>query len=896
METSTAEILRGTKYIGEWETRLTNLADIATVKNKVLLCITDIQNLHGAGRSANDDSNMADALGPFLERGDVILIGECTPESYRRGVESAPALHKQLTVFQVAPTEARETADLISYAFADLRDSVAEETGITLELPQTTLHSLAQLGAIYFPGSAQPGAAIELLRKVVELRREEFEEKPPRQKTVNLTHSDIVTALHRISGLPVAMLDDDIPMNLKGVREYFDKRVIGQSEAVTTVVDIITKIKAGLTDPGKPTAVLLFTGPTGVGKTELAKALAEFLFNDPDRMIRCDMSEYKDFSALEKLLGRPSRDDKVSGSASLVSQVRRQPFSVILLDEIEKANPHIFDVLLQAFDDGRLTDPEGNTTNLTQTIIIMTSNLGSDLSVPKPVGFEREAPDTSELVLKALRGFFKPEFLNRLDHVVRFRPLQREHIKTLARRELGQALMRNGLTRRELRVDIEPGVFDLLAKLGYDKLYGARPLRRAVEDHAVLPLARQIVHLGNTGRSSLLRLVVKGGRIVVKELLDRQKRTAQHIARGIELIDPVDGAKNKVRPADIAQALDHFAERIEALEARCAEEKIDERKSELLEQAAAIDFWDDQRTARETMGDIYRIERLIEAIAKAGEQHETLSRKFEILRDQPREAALRKLALDLRSARHFAELVRFALECRDREDRRDALVAIRLVDGAAESDLVGKLADCYLRWAQRKGYGVRVIHEEPTGKNQTRETVLEVTGPAAYGILRAEEGQHEFTFGKTGRLPRRNRFVSVRVLGAVPAQAGDQIRTRKKPVKAAARLADRIRTQVSATDARSGKNVEILSPLKPDEAGEAAVTLLKAEIERTEHAADALVRRYQMSPVAEIKDQRAPEVDVKAKDFWRGELDELLHAGIRARTESDTQKEKGARI
>jgi ATP-dependent Clp protease ATP-binding subunit ClpC len=779
---------------------------------------------------------------------------------------------------------------MVRFAFDKVRNEVEEEIGVSFEVPETTVSSLTELGGIYFPGTAQPGAAIQLLQKVVEIRCEEFEDDEAELPVdpIDLSYSDIVYALHRVLGLPLGLLDDDVTLNLKETREFFDARVIGQSEAISTVVDVITMIKAGLTDPGKPNSVMLFAGPTGVGKTELAKALAIFLFGAQDRMIRCDMSEYKDYNAFEKLLGRPGgENDAMNPSSSLVTRVRQQPFSVILLDEIEKAHPNVFDVLLQAFDDGRLSDPEGRTTDLTQTIIIMTSNLGSDLANPMPVGFDSEAPDSSETVDKALRGFFRPEFINRIDHIVRFRPLERSHIRTLARRELGMALMRNGLLRRELRVDVDRSVYDLLATEGYDELYGARPLRRQVEKLAVLPVARRIVNLDKGERGSLLRLAVKNKDITVNVVRDRQARIAERITRGIEVVDPVDGGKKIVRPTDVAKELDQFAKKLDDLETRCEEEKIADRKSDLLQKSATIDFWDDQESARSTLGEIYRLERLLEAIAKTSRRYEELVRKFEAIRQPQSEEGLRALALDLRAAVHFLELVRFGLECRNREDRRDAFIAVRLVDQTAESDLAGKLAEAYRHWARRKGYGIRLVHEESDGKKLTREIVMEISGPAVFGILRGEEGEHEFVFGKTSRLPKRNRFVNVRVLGTPVKGIVTDIQSRKKAIKEPVNLADRVRTLASASDKISGKSVELLSPLVGDEADEAAIALLRSEIERQDHPAndfsESVIRKYLMSPIADIKDQRAPNVEIKARDFWKGELDEVLHAGIEAR-------------
>ena len=236
---------------------------------------------------------------------------------------------------------------------------------------------------------------------------------------------------------------------------------------------------------------------------------------------------------------------------SLLSRVRQQPFSVILLDEIEKAHSNIFDVLLQVFDDGRLSDPTGRTTNFTQTIIIMTSNLGSDLTDAPPLGFHTP-PETSlqDESVRAMESFFRPEFLNRIDRIISFRPLEREHVRILAQRELGQVLLRSGITRRELRVDVDPGVIDILVREGFSPIYGARPLKRAVEKFALLPIARQIVHMTGENRQSLLRLLPAGNGITVRIVQDRLSRKQESIAtrRAGRRSDPRHQKQTQTRP------------------------------------------------------------------------------------------------------------------------------------------------------------------------------------------------------------------------------------------------------------------------------------------------------------------------------------------------------------
>jgi len=884
LETSSAEMTRGAIFVGEWETRLVNLMEVGAASKRVIIYVTDLHNLKGTGKSASSATNMGEAIAPFLERRKVIVIGECTPEAYRKGIDSVPGLKRALTTFKLEPPRPEEVRNFIRHAFGDLRFQTQRQTGHDLELPETTVSSLEQLGGIYFSGISQPGAAIDLLRNVVELRLEELKNSEPGEGPVLLEQADLVAALHRISGLPLTLLDDNIPLDLKETRRFFESRVVGQEEALTTLIDLITLIKAGLSDPGKPTGILLFAGPTGVGKTEVAKALAEFLFGSADRMIRCDMSEYKDYQSYEKFIGRSELEND---AGSLVSRVRRQPFSIILLDEVEKANPNIFDVLLQAFDDGRLTDPNGNTTDLTQTIIIMTSNLGSDLSRPKPVGFDREAPDSGEVVDAALRQFFRPEFLNRIDHIIRFRPLQRAHIRTLAKRELGKALLRNGLMRRELRVSVEPAVHDLLALRGYDERYGARPLRRQVEKLAVLPVAREIIGLRGENRGSLIQLRVVDDAIKVSLVEDRQTRTAQKMINGISVVDPVDGSKSRVSVSQIVEDLNAFAASIASLRSRHDKEKLDERKARLVEKSSHAEFWDDQDSARQTLGEIYRLERLSEAIRKAEHSHEKLAAVSEHLRRQPDEGRLRKLALDLAAARHHANLVAYALECRDAGDRRDAFVAIRLVDESSSLDPVFQLAESYRQWAERKDYSFRIIHEEAVSPDCLKEVVIELGGPAAFGIFKFEEGGHEFAEERKDRVSGKNCFVSVRVLGISPAKEKFEPAATVSALNRPSRFGGKIRSSLAATDPQSGRSVGIESTLRGEELIESGAGLLKAEIDCSEAASErrsgGIVRRYVMSPVAEIKDRRVPSVRIEPRDFWRGELDELLQAGVASR-------------
>ncbi|MGI9244735.1 MAG: AAA family ATPase [Verrucomicrobiales bacterium] len=889
VKTSTTELMTGTKYLGEWQTRVTQLMGLAKARQRTLIYFTDVHNLRGAGRSDNDDSNMAEAFAPAIESGKIVVVGECTSANFRAGIEAVPVLARQFTLFKLREMNEAETSEIVRACFAPIAAAFEKKRESSLVLEESALSSLTNYADIFFPNEVLPGAAVRLLGHVVTRCKENLDGAAPAGGPVTIDPSDIVQTLQRFTGIPRQLLDDSVRLDPGEVKKFFDSRVVGQSEAVTTVMDLITLIKAGLTDPGKPLSVMLFSGPTGVGKTELAKALAEFLFGSPERMIRCDMSEYKDAHAFERLVGERA-GGRHSGAGSLIAKVREQPFSVVLFDEVEKAHPNVFDVLLQAFDDGRLTDPAGDTTNLTQTIMILTSNLGGDLAAAPAMGFGSEGIDLASQTQAELRKFFRPEFLNRIDHIIGFKPLGREETRILARRELGKAVLRSGLKRRELRVDIEPAVIDLLVKQGFSPLYGARPLKRAVEKHALLPVARQIVQMGGEARGALLRLSVKKGAITARVVKDRQARTAARISRGVEIEDPVSADRERVGPAQIDAELGGLGKSVEELEQRVLSDKLAERKSELVGRSGEADFWDDQVAARQTLGEIYRIERLLDAIGKIRHRYTELVAGIAGLRRERDEAKLAEMVAHLRAASQHAELLRYGIECRSAEERRDALVALFLVGDAPDGiDLPAKLAGSYINWARRKGYDVGVIHEEraESAGSPTREVVVEIAGPAAFGILRAEEGMHEFVASKTGGHPRREFHVSVRVLGVMTERErreGESVATRTSAArKRDSAFGEPIRTRASASLKNGDRSVDIMSPLAADEAAEAASSLLLAELRRDSDESAEIVRKYTLSPKPSVKDPQAPKSAVKLKDFWDGEIDLLLRAGIQSR-------------
>jgi ATP-dependent Clp protease ATP-binding subunit ClpC len=468
---SPQRLISGMSALGQWENRVLAILRHARDRGDVL-CFDDLLGLFQAGTHAGSDLNVAQVLHPFLEKHQVRVVAEITPEGWRVLRERDRAFADLFHPLPLAEPSEPETARILIHTARQLE----AEHGCELELD--VLPTVRDLCLRFAHDAAFPGKAITFLRRLA-----------VKHANRTVSRAAVLDEFHERTGVLPALLHGRASLNRAELVRDLSARVIGQEPAVTALAEVLIKLKARLNDPRRPLGSFLFLGPTGVGKTECARALAGFLFKGSDRLLRFDLNEFVEPGSASRLIGTPAHPEGL-----LTSAIRRQPFSVVLFDEIEKAAPEVFDVLLAVLDEGRLTDALGRTADFTNAVLVLTSNLGVREAASQ-LGFQaatrRDADQDADFV-SAAEKFFRPEFFNRLDRVVPFRSLTSSHLVSLAHRLLDRIREREGLRRRELCLRVSSAAILRLAELGHHPQLGARALKRTVERQLAQPLAEQL--------------------------------------------------------------------------------------------------------------------------------------------------------------------------------------------------------------------------------------------------------------------------------------------------------------------------------------------------------------------------------------------------------------------
>lgn len=867
--------LPGVGTSGSWQNALELMFAAWRQHPEVILYFDELPRAAHLGQSGDPDSDMdmATWLAAALHRQPGLCLAEAESQAWQRFVDKYPAyaqLFLPVRLTEPAPAEALTVIQAV-LPYWEQGENVSAEA----------VHQAFDLSQRYLLDRAQPGKSFDLLRDALAVT----------DPATPLSRDHVLQRFAAQSGLPFMLLDDRAPFDEEAMLRFFRSRVLAQDQAVEAIVRAISLLRARLNNPLRPMGVFLFLGPTGVGKTELAHALAEYLFGNRDRLVRFNMADYADpFAASAELFGNPHASELTYRRGLLTNRLAGRAFSVLVLDEFEKAHPLIYQRFLQLFDEGLLINGNDDTVNLRNTIIIITSNFGAQMVEHSQLGFRpNETSESREKrVIAETERYFTPEFMNRIDAVCIFHPLARTVMADIARREIGDLLKRDGLQRRRLEVDIADEVIDHVVSMGYSPSYGARFLKRQIEKTITYPLARELNRLPFDEHGGTVRLYLKHGRVASAYLPPQPPPPAETA--------PARDALTGLTLADLRAAWPVLAARVEALEERYGVASAQETQAAILGDMAEVTFWQDAARARRKLDQYQQAANTVETLAGVRRALDQLA------------AALAAVSPTLATALppyktliHELPRLEFTAWLSGPYDTHSAYVLItsRHKHPSARR-WVADLAEMYLGWARRRRLSATVLGEETSPDGRAFTLALALSGFGVYGLLSGETGAHRLTqLVKVNGAEQTQRLVAtVQVfpeldddeLPALPAE----VTVRAKSINRPGAYLKHLSTQVSLSG--GPLTLTLASHLPADD--------LQAELLRLAGAHAALTANPQILPPAPpgglvraytrhtkdkgVHDYRTGLRSAKIKAVLDGDLQAFLDAYLQTRAAAPT--------
>ncbi len=739
----------------------------------------------------------------------------------------------------------------VRWILGKVAEDLESELGVPIE--PSACDMAQRMAAKFLLAQRMPRKAIELLR---ETAAEAITAKRER-----VGPDEVVTRFCSATRLPRFVVDDSVPLDLAETERFFGDRILGQQDAVAVVLRAVALLKAGLNDPRRPLGVFLFAGPTGVGKTHLAKLLAEFLFGSADRLVRLNMADYPDENDDTIPFGAPWAESWQQRRGELTRLLDGKVFSVLLLDEFEKAHQSVHDRFLQLFDEGQFVNAAGEVVPCNNTLIIATSNVGAEVYREPPIGFSgsRGPQELRVEVDRRIAEAFRPEFLNRFDALCHFQPLSRVEIRKIAHREVGRVLEREGIRARGLDVEVTPDVVDLLVERGYSPLSGARFLQREIEKTLTAALAVEIVKRPLPPGTPVRVEARPGGRVVaVSSPAPVRERTTQ-------VTVPSPGAariRKRVDRRALQTEADGLLNRATQVGTAVGRPGLERRRAQLLAESQAPDFWDDPERAASKLRDFRTVEAQLGDLERLVQTAQFARR---LVREAKNEGALGSAARAVEEVGREVQLAEARTQGGGGSGIDEALLEILAAsEGPAAKGWIRELGYMYLGWAQKRGYEALAVAE---GSDPAR-VLLRIAGPGVLGYLASEAGLHR----RVDESSRIGAYVHSRPW---PREPPGTVEVEAREIRRhAGFFVERVGAEARAKDDTSGRQVVLQGIGELAEARQLAAALLDGPPPTGE------VRRYFVGRAARVEDPRTGAETPRIKDVLRGELELFIAAWL----------------